>query len=83
MSTTDLTCQELVELVTNYVEGVLPPDERERFDRHLEICPGCATYVEQFRETIARTGALREDDIPLETRDELIAQFRNWKESSA
>jgi anti-sigma factor RsiW len=83
MSTTDLTCKELVELVTDYLEGRLAPEGRERFERHLELCPGCATYLEQFRDTIALTGALREDDVPLRARDELLAQFRNWKESSA
>jgi anti-sigma factor RsiW len=83
MSATDLTCRELVELVTDYLEGALPPQQRERFERHLELCPGCATYVEQFRETIALTGALREDDIGPRVRDELLAQFRGWKASGA
>jgi anti-sigma factor RsiW len=82
MTTTDLTCRELVELVTDYLEDALTPSERGRFDRHLELCPGCATYVEQFRETIVRTGALRQDDIPSPAREELLAQFRNWKTSS-
>ena len=83
MSTTDLTCQELVELVTDYVEDTLPPDERARFERHLSICPGCVTYVEQFRQTIALTGALRENDLASTARDELLAQFRDWKSGSA
>ena len=60
MSTTELTCQELVELVTGYLEGVLTPEDRARFERHLSLCPGCVTYVDQFRETISLTGALRE-----------------------
>jgi anti-sigma factor RsiW len=83
MSATDLTCQELVELVTDYLEGSLPPGDRARFERHVSLCPGCSTYVEQFRETIALTGALREDDVPTAARDALLAQFRNWKETGA
>jgi len=79
MSTAELTCEELVELVTDYVEGTLSPDEQTRFERHLSICPGCRTYVEQFRETIAITGKLREEDVPPPARDELLAQFRDWK----
>ena len=83
MSTAELTCQELVELVTDYVEGLLAPEDRERFETHLALCPGCATYVEQFRETIARTGALREDDLSPDARERLLAQFRDWKASNA
>jgi len=82
MSTTELTCQELVELVTDYLEGVLAPDERARFERHLTICPGCVTYVEQVRETVALTGALREQDLPPAARSAMLAQFSNWKNES-
>lgn len=82
MTTPDLTCAELVELVTDYLEGVLPPEERIRFERHLTICPGCVRYVEQFRRTVALTGTLREEDISSAARDELLAQFRNWKSES-
>ena len=83
MSTTELTCQELVELVTDYLEGILVPEERARFERHLSICPGCVTYVEQFRETIALTGALREEDVPQPARSALLAQFANWRNESS
>ena len=83
MSTTELTCQELVELVTEYLEDVLTPEDRARFDRHLSVCPGCVTYVDQFRETISLTGALREDDVAATARDELLAQFRHWKRDGA
>jgi anti-sigma factor RsiW len=79
MSTTELTCQELVELVTDYVEGILSPEDQARFERHLSICPGCVTYVEQFRETIALTGALREEDVPPPARSAMLAQFANWR----
>jgi anti-sigma factor RsiW len=83
MSTAPLTCRELVELVTDYLEDVLSPAERERFEQHLAICPGCVRYVEQLRETIRMTGGLRDEDLPAQARDELLAQFRDWKESAA
>jgi anti-sigma factor RsiW len=80
--TEELTCRELVELVTDYLEGALPPGDAARFERHLAICPGCTTYVEQIRETVRQTGRLREDDLEPAARDALLAQFRNWKDFS-
>jgi anti-sigma factor RsiW len=74
-----LICKELVELVTDYVEGTLSPEERRRFDEHLEICPGCVTYVEQMRATIAATGTLREESVAPAARDALLSAFRDWK----
>ena len=74
----ELTCQELVELVTDYFEGAIAPAERERFDAHVADCPGCETYLEQMRATIALTRAGAE----LEQRPEttgLLAAFRDWK----
>jgi anti-sigma factor RsiW len=76
-----VSCKELVELVTNYLEDALPPEERARFEEHLTICPGCVTYVEQMRETVQVVGNLREESIPPEKRDELLAAFRDWKHS--
>ena len=73
----DLSCQELVELVTDYFEGALPPEERARFDAHVADCPGCAIYLEQMRTTIALTRASG----ALEERPEvsaLLAAFRDW-----
>jgi anti-sigma factor RsiW len=81
--TQPLTCQQLVELVTDYLEGALSRADRQRFEQHLDVCPGCVTYVEQIRETIRLTGGLREDDLAPAARDALLAQFRNWKETSA
>jgi anti-sigma factor RsiW len=74
----ELSCQELVELVTDYFEGVLPPEERERFDAHVAECPGCDIYVRQMRTTLALTRA----SAGLEERPEitgLLAAFRSWK----
>ncbi len=79
----DLTCQELVELVTDYLEGALAPEDSARFEQHLGSCPGCRAYLEQMRETVRLTGALREDDLAPAVRDALLAEFREWKESPA
>ena len=81
--TQPLTCQELVELVTDYLEGALSRADRQRFEQHLDVCPGCVTFVEQIRETVRLTGRLRGDDLAPAARDALLAQFRNWKETSA
>jgi anti-sigma factor RsiW len=74
-----VSCKELVELVTDYLEGNMPPEERQRFDEHLQICHGCVNYVEQMRATIAATGALREESVPPEAREALMHAFRDWK----
>jgi anti-sigma factor RsiW len=76
-----MDCNELVELVTDYLEGRLADDDRERFDAHLDECEGCVTYVEQIRATIAVTGTLREHDLPPGAADVLLAEFRDWKRS--
>jgi len=75
----DLSCRELVELVTDYLEGALSPEDRARFDEHLRVCDGCSAYLEQFRETIRLTGTLREDSIEPAARDALLEQFKDWK----
>jgi anti-sigma factor RsiW len=74
----ELTCQELVELVTDYLEGALPPAERERFDAHLEACEGCPRHLEQMRTTIRLVRGAG----PREERPEvagLMEAFRGWK----
>lgn len=79
MDVGELSCSELVELVTDYVEGVLPAEERMRFEQHVMICEGCTNYLEQMRETIRLTGMLREADLAPEARAELLMTFRDWK----
>ncbi len=76
----DMTCQELVELVTEYFEGVLSPSDRERFEMHLTGCRGCRNYLEQLRTTMQVVGTLREEDVPAPARNELLARFRAWKQ---
>ena len=74
-----MSCKELVELVTDYLEDALPASERQRFEEHLAICPGCVTYVDQMRQTVAATGRLREESLSPEAREDLLAAFRDWK----
>lgn len=53
-----LVCQEVVEMVTAYLEGALPRRDRRRFEAHLADCPHCAEYLAQMRATIRLTGRL-------------------------
>jgi hypothetical protein len=76
-----ITCGEVVELVTDYLERALPAHEAELFEQHLNFCEGCVTYVEQMRATVATVGRVREKDVPPETREQLMAAFRDWKRS--
>ncbi|MGH3032970.1 MAG: anti-sigma factor family protein [Gaiellaceae bacterium] len=74
-----LTCEELVELVTDYVEDRMPVDERMRFEEHLAACGPCRTYLKQMRETIQLTGGLSQETLDPKTRDTLLDAFRTWK----
>jgi anti-sigma factor RsiW len=75
----ELACRELVELVTDYLEGALPEAERARFEAHIAACPGCTAYLEQMRTTIRLTGMLTEEQLAPGARDELLRVFRDWK----
>lgn len=75
----ELTCQELVELLTDYLEGRLSPGEKARFEEHLSICEGCQTYLDQMRQTIRALGRLTEETIPPDARGELLQAFRQWR----
>lgn len=75
----EITCKEIVELVTDYLESAMSEPDRARFDRHLSMCRGCATYLEQMRETIRLTGTLAEDSLSLAAKSSLMSAFRDWK----
>jgi anti-sigma factor RsiW len=79
VSATALSCQELVELVTDYFEHALPTAERARFDAHIAGCDGCTAYLEQMRTTIALTGRLRTEEVPAESVEPLLEAFRDWR----
>lgn len=73
------TCQEVVEIISDYLEGMMAPPERERCEMHLTVCAACRIYLEQLRETISLTGRLSEESVPDDTREALMAAFRDWK----
>jgi anti-sigma factor RsiW len=77
----DLTCQEFVELVTEYLEGTMPPAERARFEAHLTYCDPCVEYLEQMRQTIRSLGRLGEEHLAPAARLRLLETFRDWKRS--
>lgn len=74
----DLTCKEIVELVTDYLEGTLPPEVRARFEDHLQGCPYCRIYLDQMRHTIRTLGHLPSEAIPPEALEVLLTHFRRW-----
>jgi anti-sigma factor RsiW len=77
-----MTCQELVELVTEYLDGALPPSERVRFEAHVADCEGCRRHLEQVRETIRIAGALPPEQLDEDARRDLLAAFHDWKRSA-
>ncbi len=79
----ELTCAELVMLVTDFLDGALAPEDEARFREHAEACPDCGDHLEQMRLTIAAAGRLREDEIPAGARAALLGAFRDWKQASA
>ncbi len=74
-----LSCQELVELVTDYLEARLPAPARARFEAHLAECDGCGAYVEQLRQTVRLAGRARVEDVPAPAREALLQAFRGWR----
>jgi anti-sigma factor RsiW len=75
----ELACQDIVELVTAYVEHALTPADRERFEEHLVFCDGCSIYLEQMRTTIAATGRVALAPLPAELEERLFEAFREWR----
>lgn len=78
MTGRELTCKEVVEMVSDYLEGGLSPEDRERVEAHLAACEGCTSYIDQMRETIRLTGMLTEEQVPVEQRERLRQAFRDW-----
>jgi anti-sigma factor RsiW len=74
-----ITCREFVELVTDYLEDRLPAAERERFEDHLALCPGCQAYMDQMRATLRALGRIPEESLSPAAREELLHTFRGWK----
>ena len=74
-----MACQELVELVTDYLEGCLAPAERARFEEHLATCSGCQTYLEQMRVTLRALGQVPAPTVSAEAREYLLRVYRAWQ----
>ncbi|CAM3318799.1 anti-sigma factor family protein [Mycobacterium intermedium] len=83
MTSASMDCDELVELVTDYLEGTLDPAVRSRFEAHLGECDGCEHYVEQFRTTINTLGRVSADELDDDFRQRLLATFSDWKAESS
>jgi anti-sigma factor RsiW len=78
-----LACQQVVELVTDYLEGGLSRSDQRRFEAHLDGCPHCTEYLHQMRSVITATGQLTPEDMSPEMQDEFIALFRQWRSESS
>ncbi|MFL5360303.1 MAG: anti-sigma factor family protein [Myxococcales bacterium] len=72
----EMACIELVELVTEFLEGALSPEDRERFEKHVALCKGCAAYLLQMRKTIEASRALRGEDLSHMAKERLLGAFR-------
>ena len=73
------SCQEVVELATDYLEGAMSPGQMTRFELHLNLCDGCFGFLEQVQTTAAMAGVLSEE-MPEEMKTRLLAAFREWKD---
>jgi predicted anti-sigma-YlaC factor YlaD len=74
-----LSCQELVELVTDYLEGALSSVDHARFEAHIAGCEGCTMYLRQMREMLELLGELTTESLSPQAESELLATFRGWK----
>jgi anti-sigma factor RsiW len=74
-----ITCRQFVELATDYLEGRLAAAERERFEDHLALCPGCQAYMDQMEATLRALGHIPEESLSPSARDELLHVFREWR----
>ena len=78
----DLACRELVELLTEFLEGALAEGTRTQVEQHLVLCPGCTEYLRQFRASIGATRRLAEEDLPERVKESLLDAFRHWRHGS-
>jgi len=79
----ELACREMVQLVTDYLEGALPLKDRTRFEQHLVFCKACAGYVRQMREVLRAAGRIEAASLAPEVQRDLVLAFRAWKGSKA
>jgi anti-sigma factor RsiW len=74
----EIRCKQLVELITDFLEGALSPELRRLFEAHLTECDGCTAYLEQMRQTIGLLGAVAPDTLAAEERERLLQLFQTW-----
>ena len=79
----EMPCQELVEVITDYLEGALPAEDRARFERHLGKCEGCHAYLDQMRGTINALGHLPPESLSPEAERALLDAFKGWRETAS
>lgn len=79
MSEIELTCREVVELVTEYLSGGMEAGVRARFDNHLSTCEPCTAHIQQMQSTIEATGRLDEGELDDQAKRDLLDAFRRWK----
>lgn len=78
----DITCRQVVALVTAYLDGRLPRSDHELFEAHLAECDGCTEHVRQIRATVALTGQVADDDLGPAAREDLMNLYRRWRADS-
>jgi anti-sigma factor RsiW len=76
-----LSCKEITQLVTEYVEGALSLRDRLRFQLHIGMCRYCRAYLRQMKLTAKTLGYLPEAELPPDVEDELLRRFESWKAS--
>ena len=76
----EMACEELVDVLTDYLDGSLPPDDRQRLEAHLDECPYCVNYLAQMKETIDAMGGVRLESLAPERQEEVLEAFRGWQD---
>ena len=77
-----MTCRQVVELMTDYLEGALSETDRARFEEHIAGCDGCRAYLAQLSTTRKVLRKLADEPIPADLQSELLDAFRNWKSTT-
>jgi len=77
-----LSCREIVQLTTEYLEGTMPAEMRLRFERHVAICPPCRGFLGQMRDTLRMSGEIPEESLSPATREALLRAFREWQDET-
>ncbi len=74
-----MRCRQVVELMTEYIEGTLSDSDRKKFEQHIAGCDGCTEYLRQLRISIGLTGRLPDEPVPAHLAEELVRAFKDWR----